>query len=297
MAEPLNSHPEALIKAATLTEALPWMRRFGGKVFVIKLGGNAMVDDDLIQSFADDMVFLATVGVKPIVVHGGGPQISKALADRGIATEFRGGYRVTTTAAIPVVREVLRETISQNVADRINRHSDLAVVLSGEDDNLFVATKQGLMIDGVDVDLGHVGEVTSVNPSVVMDLVEAGKIPVVSSLAPTKDGGRVLNVNADAAAAALAIAVGAEKLIVLTDVPGLYRDWPNTDSLISSLSARELEELLPSLESGMIPKMSACLDAVRGGVPKAAIIDGRLGHSVLLEAFTTEGIGTEVVGP
>ena len=297
MAEPLNSHPEALIKAATLTEALPWMRRFGGKVFVIKLGGNAMVDDDLIQSFADDMVFLATVGVKPIVVHGGGPQISKALADRGIATEFRGGYRVTTTAAIPVVREVLRETISQNVADRINRHSDLAVVLSGEDDNLFVATKQGLMIDGVDVDLGHVGEVTSVNPSVVMDLVEAGKIPVVSSLAPTEDGSRVLNVNADAAAAALAIAVGAEKLIVLTDVPGLYRDWPNTDSLISSLSARELEELLPSLESGMIPKMSACLDAVRGGVPKAAIIDGRLGHSVLLEAFTTEGIGTEVVGP
>lgn len=297
MAEPLNSHPEALIKAATLTEALPWMRRFGGKVFVIKLGGNAMVDDDLIQSFADDMVFLASVGVKPIVVHGGGPQISKALADRGIATEFRGGYRVTTTAAIPVVREVLRETISQNVADRINRHSDLAVVLSGEDDNLFVATKQGLMIDGVDVDLGHVGEVTSVNPSVVMDLVEAGKIPVVSSLAPTEDGGRVLNVNADAAAAALAIAVGAEKLIVLTDVPGLYRDWPNTDSLISSLSARELEELLPGLESGMIPKMSACLDAVRGGVPKAAIIDGRLGHSVLLEAFTTEGIGTEVVGP
>jgi acetylglutamate kinase len=297
MAEPLNSHPEALIKAATLTEALPWMRRFGGKVFVIKLGGNAMVDDELIQSFADDMVFLVTVGVKPIVVHGGGPQISKALEDRGIATEFRGGYRVTSTAAIPVVREVLRETISQNVADRINRHSDLAVVLSGEDDNLFVASKQGLVIDGVEVDLGHVGAVTGVNPRVVLDVVEAGKIPVVSSLAPTEDGSGLLNVNADAAAAALAIAVGAEKLILMTDVPGLYRDWPNTDSLISSLSAEELEALLPGLESGMIPKMSACLDAVRGGVPKAAIIDGRLGHSVLLEAFTTEGIGTEVVGP
>jgi len=297
MAEPLNSHPEALIKAATLTEALPWMRRFGGEIFVIKLGGNAMVDDDLIQSFADDMVFLATVGVKPIVVHGGGPQISQALADRGIATEFRGGYRVTSTAAIPVVREVLRETISQNVADRINRHSDLAVVLSGEDDNLFVATKRGVVIDGVSLDLGHVGEVTGVNPGVLMDVVEAGKIPVVSSLAPTEDGGGLLNVNADAAAAALAIAVGAEKLILLTDVPGLYRDWPNTDSLISSLSAQGLEALLPGLESGMIPKMTACLDAVRGGVPKAAIIDGRLGHSVLLEAFTTEGIGTEVVGP
>jgi acetylglutamate kinase len=297
MPEPLNSHPEALIKAATLTEALPWMRRFGGKIFVIKLGGNAMVDDDLLQSFADDMVFLATVGVKPVVVHGGGPQISEALAARGIATEFRGGYRVTSTAAIPVVREVLRETISQNVADRINTHSDLAVVLSGEDNNLFGATQRGVVIDGVPVDLGHVGDVTQVNPAVITDLLDQGKIPVVSSLAPAEKGGGLLNVNADAAAAALAIALQAEKLVLLTDVPGLYRDWPNTESLISSVSLADLDELLPTLESGMIPKVTACRDAVAGGVPKAAIIDGRLGHSVLLEAFTTEGIGTEVVGP
>lgn len=290
-----NSSREALRKAATLTEALPWMRRFQGSIFVIKLGGNAMGDSELMQSFADDMVFLATVGVKPVVVHGGGPQITKALEAQGIASEFRGGYRVTSTAAIPVVRDVLRNTISADVAARINRHSDLAVVLSGEDEGLFVAAKRGTVVDGAMVDLGHVGDVVQVNPQVIHELLNAGKIPVVSSVAPGDDGVSLLNVNADSAAAALAIALGAEKMVLLTDVQGLYRDWPNTDSLISSLSVVELEDMLPGLESGMIPKMAACLDAVRGGVAKAAIIDGRLAHSVLLEAFTAEGIGTEVV--
>ena len=290
-----NSSLEALRKAATLTEALPWLRRFQGSIFVIKLGGNAMGDDDLLQSFADDMVFLATVGVKPVVVHGGGPQITQALEAKGIASEFRGGYRVTSTQAIPVVRDVLRNTISADVAQRINRHSDMAVVLSGEDENLFVATRRGAVVDGATIDLGHVGDVVQVNPRVIHDLLDAGRIPVVSSLAPSDDGVSVLNVNADSAAAALAVALGAEKMVLLTDVQGLYRDWPDTDSLISSLSAAELEGLLPGLESGMIPKMTACLDAVRGGVAKAAIIDGRLAHSVLLEAFTAEGIGTEVV--
>jgi acetylglutamate kinase len=290
-----NSSLEALRKAATLTEALPWMRRFHGSIFVIKLGGNAMGDSELMQSFADDMVFLATVGVKPVVVHGGGPQITEALEAKGIPSEFRGGYRVTSTAAIPVVRDVLRNTISADVAERINRHSDLAVVLSGEDRNLFVATKRGALVDGVSVDLGYVGDVVQVNPGVIHDLLDAGKIPVVSSVAPGDDGASLLNVNADSAAAALAIALGAEKMVLLTDVQGLYRNWPDTESLISSLTLAELEGLLPSLESGMIPKMTACLDAVRGGVAKAAIIDGRLAHSVLLEAFTAEGIGTEVV--
>jgi acetylglutamate kinase len=290
-----NSSLEALRKAATLTEALPWMRRFHGSIFVIKLGGNAMGDSELMQSFADDMVFLATVGVKPVVVHGGGPQITEALEAKGIPSEFRGGYRVTSTAAIPVVRDVLRNTISADVAERINRHSDLAVVLSGEDRNLFVATKRGALVDGVSVDLGYVGDVVQVNPGVIHDLLDAGKIPVVSSVAPGDDGASLLNVNADSAAAALAIALCAEKMVLLTDVQGLYRDWPDTESLISSLTLAELEGLLPSLESGMIPKMTACLDAVRGGVAKAAIIDGRLAHSVLLEAFTAEGIGTEVV--
>ena len=290
-----NSSLEALRKAATLTEALPWMRRFHGSIFVIKLGGNAMGDSELMQSFADDMVFLATVGVKPVVVHGGGPQITEALEAKGIPSEFRGGYRVTSTAAIPVVRDVLRNTISADVAERINRHSDLAVVLSGEDRNLFVATKRGALVDGVSVDLGYVGDVVQVNPGVIHDLLDAGKIPVVSSVAPGDDGASLLNVNADSAAAALAIALCAEKMVLLTDVQGLYRNWPDTESLISSLTLAELEGLLPSLESGMIPKMTACLDAVRGGVAKAAIIDGRIAHSVLLEAFTAEGIGTEVV--
>jgi acetylglutamate kinase len=290
-----NSSLEALRKAATLTEALPWMRRFQGSIFVIKLGGNAMGDGELMQSFADDMVFLSTVGVKPVVVHGGGPQITQALEAKGIPSEFRGGYRVTSTAAIPVVRDVLRNTISADVAERINRHSDLAVVLSGEDENLFVARKRGALVDGVSVDLGYVGDVVQVNPGVIHDLLDAGKIPVVSSVAPGDDGTSLLNVNADSAAAALAIAVGAEKMVLLTDVQGLYRHWPDAESLISSLSATELEGLLPGLESGMIPKMTACLDAVRGGVAKAAIIDGRIAHSVLLEAFTAEGIGTEVV--
>jgi len=254
-----------------------------------------MVDGDLLQAFADDMVFLATVGVKPVVVHGGGPQISRALESRGISSEFQGGYRVTSTEAIPVIRDVLREEISADLQARINRHSDLAVVLNGEDGGLFLADRRGAMVDGVSVDLGHVGEVVQVDPSEIVALVEQGKIPVVSSIAPNTDGSGLLNVNADAAAAALAVAVGAEKLVLLTDVAGLYADWPNTDSLISSITAEELTQLLPALESGMIPKMSACLDAVRGGVPKAAIIDGRLAHSLLLEAFTTSGIGTEVV--
>jgi acetylglutamate kinase len=295
MAVVTNSSSEALQKAATLTEALPWMRRFQGSIFVIKLGGNAMTDGELLQSFADDMVFLATVGVKPVVVHGGGPQITQALEAKGIPSEFRGGYRVTSTEAIPVVRDVLRNTISADLATRINTHHDLAVVLSGEDDDLFVASRRGVVVDGEDVDLGHVGDVVKVNPAALHRLLDSGKIPVISSLAPSDDGASLLNVNADAAAAALAIGLGAEKLVLLTDVQGLYRDWPDTNSLISSLTVSELENLLPGLESGMIPKMTACGDAVRGGVAKAAIIDGRLGHSVLLEAFTAEGIGTEVV--
>jgi acetylglutamate kinase len=235
------------------------------------------------------------VGVKPVVVHGGGPQITQALADRGIPSEFRGGYRVTNTAAIPVVREVLREGIGADVARRINVHSELAVVLSGEDEDLFLAARRGVTVDGLEVDLGHVGDVVSVNPVGLLALLEQGKIPVISSLAPAADGTGALNVNADSAAAALAVGLGAEKLVVLTDVQGLYRNWPDTDSLISTITATELAAMLPALESGMIPKMTACLDAVAAGVPKAAVIDGRLEHSVLLEAFTTDGIGTEVV--
>ena len=297
MSDNRQAHPEAFIKAATLTEARPWIRQFQGAIFVVKLGGNAMMDAELLQAFADDMVFLRTVGVRPVVVHGGGPQISEALAKQGIVSEFRGGYRVTSTDAIPIVREVLRDQISADIARRINHHSNLAVVISGDEHDLFRATKRGASVEGVEIDLGHVGDVVGVNPSEILRLLEAGSIPVVSSMAPGDDGVSLLNVNADSAASALAIALGATKLVLMTDVAGLYANWPATDSLISTITTVELRELLPGLESGMIPKMTACLDAVVHGVSKAAIIDGRLAHSILLEAFTPHGIGTEVVAP
>ena len=287
---------EASIKAGVLIESLPWLKRFAGKVIVVKFGGNAMVDEDLQRAFAEDMVYLRHVGVYPVVVHGGGPQISAKLKELGIQSEFRGGYRVTTPETIGIVRDVLSGTISRELADLLNEHGRLATVLSGEDRGLFSGRRRGAVVDGETVDLGLVGDVIAVDPTSVLEVIAAGQIPVVSSIAPDIDEpGQSLNVNADSAAAALAIAVRAAKLIILTDVAGLYSDWPNRDSLVSVIDTTELSELLPSLESGMIPKMTACLEAVTGGVEKAAIIDGRTPHSILLEVFTTSGIGTEVV--
>ncbi|MFN3708102.1 acetylglutamate kinase [Microcella sp.] len=284
-------------KAQTLIESLPWLRRFRDRIIVVKFGGNAMVSPELQAAFAEDMVYLRTVGLKPVVVHGGGPQISAMLNKFGIESEFRGGYRVTNTEAIDVVRMVLAGQISRELVGLINQSgAGLAAAVSGEDAGLFQGRRRGVVVDGEEVDLGHVGDIVHVDPSVVFAHLDAGRIPVVSSLAPDMDHpGHSLNVNADAAAAALAVALQAEKLVVLTDVPGLYSDWPNRDSLVSSISVTELRELLPKLESGMIPKMTACLDAVDGGVSRAAIIDGRQPHSILLEIFTTRGIGTEVV--
>lgn len=287
---------QASAKASALIESLPWLQRFHGKTIVVKFGGNAMVNDELKHAFAEDMVFLRQVGVHPVVVHGGGPQISAELAARGIPSEFRGGLRVTSAEAIPVVREVLTTRVGPEIAALIDSHGIGAQALSGETEGLFSGTRRGTIVDGEPVDLGLVGDVTSVNPAIVFAVLDAGQIPVISSIAPDADThGQSLNINADSAAAALAIALEAEKLVILTDVAGLYRDWPNRDSLISTIDAAELRTLLPSLESGMIPKMTACLDAVDGGVAKAAIIDGRVLHSILLEAFTPEGIGTEVV--
>ena len=287
---------EASAKASALIESLPWLQRFHGKTIVVKFGGNAMVNDELKHAFAEDMVFLRQVGVRPVVVHGGGPQITAELTARGIPSEFRGGLRVTSTEALAVVREVLTTQVGPEIAALIDSHGIEARALSGETDGLFAGTRRGTVVNGEAVDLGFVGDVTAVDPSVVLAILDAGQIPVISSIAPDAEAhGQSLNVNADSAAASLAIALEAEKLVILTDVAGLYRDWPNRDSLISTLDATELRRLLPSLESGMIPKMTACLDAVDGGVPKAAIIDGRVLHSILLEAFTAEGIGTEVV--
>lgn len=283
----------AKIKAETLIESLGWLKDFHGRIVVIKFGGNAMVDEELQRAFAQDMAYLRFVGIKPVVVHGGGPQITARLAEQGIESEFRAGLRYTDEKTIEVVRDVLRNQIGANLAALINESGAVAKVLSGEDDDLFRAVKvKGKTAEG-EVDLGLVGEVRSVNPRSVVRAIERGDVPVISTVAPTTQG-ELLNVNADLAAASLAVALGAEKLMVLTDVAGLYADWPNRDSLVSEIAANELRELMPSLESGMIPKMQACLDAVDGGVPKAHIIDGREPHSILLEIFTASGVGTQV---
>jgi acetylglutamate kinase len=284
----------ASIKAATLIESLPWLQEFHDKILVVKFGGNAMTDASLQRAFAQDMAYLRWVGIKPVVVHGGGPQISARLNELGIQSEFKGGLRVTTKETIDVVRDVLRNQISAELAQLITDAGGDPVVLSGEDAFLFRAEKTYLDSEDGPVDIGFVGEVSSVNPRAVLDALSQGKIPVISTVAPGTDG-ELYNVNADLAAAATAVALGADKLMVLTDVAGLYSDWPNQDSLVSEISTDELEDLLPSLESGMIPKMQACLQAVHGGVPRAHVIDGRTPHSILLEIFTVSGVGTLVV--
>jgi len=281
-------------KAGVLIEALPWLQRFHGKIVVVKYGGNAMLDEELKRAFAEDMVFLRTAGIHPVVVHGGGPQITAMLRRLGMDGEFKGGLRVTTPEVMDVVRMVLFGQVGRELVGLVNSHGPFAVGMSGEDAHLFTAARRGATVDGQHVDIGLVGDVVRVNPDAVLDLVAAGRIPVVSSIAPDADG-VVHNVNADTASAALAEALGAEKLVVLTDIEGLYADWPDRSSLRSVIDAVELAKLLPTLDAGMVPKMEACLRAVRGGVPTAHVIDGRVAHSVLLEVFTSEGIGTMVV--
>jgi acetylglutamate kinase len=285
---------EAGRKAAVLVEALPWLQEFHGKIVVVKYGGNAMVDDRLKHAFAQDMMFLRLAGVHPVVVHGGGPQITAMLDRLGIPGEFQGGLRVTTPETMDIVRMVLFGQVGRELVGLINQHGPYAVGMSGEDAHLFTAQRRPAVVDGKQVDVGLVGDVVAVNPDAVLDIVHAGRIPVVSTVAPDIDG-VVHNVNADTAAGALAIALEAAKLIVLTDVEGLYLNWPDRDSLCHEIHAGELATALPGLASGMVPKMEACLRAVRGGVARAHVIDGRLEHSVLLEVFTSQGVGTMVL--
>ncbi|HYK30018.1 MAG TPA: acetylglutamate kinase, partial [Streptosporangiaceae bacterium] len=284
----LQSRNGAVGKAATLIEALPWLERFHGQIVVLKYGGNAMTDEDLRFAFAQDVVFLRYAGLRPVVVHGGGPQITAQLDRLGMETTFRGGLRVTSKETMDVVRMVLTGQVNREIVGLINSHGPFAVGISGEDAHLLTARRTRAEVDGELVDIGHVGEVDTVNPGAVLALLADGRIPVISSVARSEDG-EVLNVNADTAASALAVALGAAKLVFLTDVAGLYANWPASSEVISQLGTDELAALLPSLSEGMIPKMTACLSAVRGGVPQAHVLDGRLPHAILLEIFTDSG--------
>ncbi|MBV9792966.1 MAG: acetylglutamate kinase [Actinobacteria bacterium] len=281
-------------KAGTLIEALPWMIRFHDQTVVIKYGGNAMTEVANSAAFAEDLVFLRYAGLRPVVVHGGGPQITEHLDRLGLETTFTAGLRVTSPEAMDVVRMVLTGKVNKDIVRLINRDGPFAIGMSGEDANLFTATRKLAMVDGEAVDIGLVGEIETTDPGAIRALIADRRIPVVSSVARGEDG-EVYNVNADTAAAELAVALGAAKLMILTDVPGLYRTWPPTGDVISQLGATELETMLPNLGSGMIPKMGACLTAVRGGVPQAHVVDGRQPHAVLLEIFTDSGTGTMVV--
>ncbi|MFL6240666.1 MAG: acetylglutamate kinase [Actinomycetes bacterium] len=288
---------DALSKAHTLVEALPWLARFHGRTVVIKYGGHAMSEPGLREAFAEDVVFLRYAGLRPVIVHGGGPQITAHLDRLGVQAEFAGGLRVTTPETMQVVRMVLVGQVNRDVVGLINAHGPFAVGLSGEDAQLFTAERRPAIVDGEEVDIGLVGDIIDVQPGAVSSLLDDGRIPVVSSIATglDDDGNRVIyNVNADTAAAALAIALQAEKLVVLTDVDGLYADWPASDEVVSELTAEQLDKMLPTLSDGMVPKMEACARAVAGGVPRAHVLDGRVRHALLLEVFTNEGVGTMV---
>ena len=284
----------ALPKALTLVEALPWLERFHGKTVVIKFGGNAMVDEELKAAFAQDVVFLRYAGLRPVIVHGGGPQISAHLDKLGLESSFTAGLRVTTPETMDVVRMVLAGQVQRELVGLLNEHGPFAVGMTGEDAHTMTAVKRYADVDGELVDIGLVGDIAHVEPGAVNALLADGRIPVISSVARGLDG-HVYNINADTAASAMAVALNAEMLVVLTDVEGLYADWPASDDVISQLGASELEAILPSLASGMLPKMEGCLRAVREGVGTARVLDGRVQHSLLLEIFTDEGIGTMVV--
>ena len=292
----MSSHAAAdtVTKAAVLAEALPWLKALHGKIIVVKYGGNAMTDDVLKAAFAADMVFLRNCGIHPVVVHGGGPQISAMLKRLGIAGDFKGGFRVTTPEVLDVARMVLFGQVGRELVGLINAHGPYAVGMTGEDAHLFTAVRRSVNVDGVATDIGLVGDVEHVDTAAVLDLIAVGRIPVVSTIAPDTHG-VVYNINADTAAAALAEALGAEKLLMLTDVEGLYTRWPDRDSLVSEIDVTTLTGLLPALEAGMVPKIEACMRAVAGGVTSAHVIDGRVEHCVLVELLTDEGSGTKVV--
>jgi acetylglutamate kinase len=279
-------------RAAILAQALPYFRQYHGTTIVVKYGGNAMVDDDLKRSVMDDIVLLSLVGIRPILVHGGGPEISETLRRLGKESTFVHGLRVTDKETVEVVEMVLAGKTNKGIVSLLQRAGAKAVGLSGRDGNLFDARKK--LSRGVDV--GYVGEVTSVNPEILDVLAAAGYIPVISTVGEDEDG-NALNINADHAAGQIAAALGAEKFILLTDVPGVYEDYTDPSTFLSEMTAAKAGEMLTSgqVDKGMIPKVEGCLMALAGGCKRAHILDGRVPNSILTEIFTDEGCGTMVV--
>jgi acetylglutamate kinase len=275
-------------KARIFSEAMPFIKAYRGATVVIKYGGSAMVDEALRGTFADDVAMLHYVGIRPVIVHGGGPHISRAMGQRGIEPEFIDGLRVTDAETIQVVQSTLAGEINPDIVRLVNAHGSVATGVNGLDGNLFVAKPK-------DERLGFVGEVTEVNPGLVLSLQDQGYVPVIAPLARGEDH-KVYNLNADTAAGELAAALGAAKLVYLTDVEGLYRDLGDADSLLSKIDLGELRQLVAtdSVSSGMLPKLLSCIAALEGGVERAHILDGRVQHALLLEIFTPEGIGTMV---
>ncbi|WUC26299.1 acetylglutamate kinase [Streptomyces clavifer] len=278
----------------TSAGALPRPEEPQRTAVVVKFGGNAMVDASLQRSFAQDVVELWQAGLRPVVVHGGGPQISAMLDRLGLETRFEAGLRVTTAETMDVVRMVLSGRVQRELVGHINAHGPFAVGMTGEDAHTMTAVRRPAWVDGRPVDIGLVGDVVEVNPRMVRTLLAQGHIPVVSPVARGEDG-QVYNVNADLAASALAVALQAERLVILTDVEGLYANWPHSTEVIEHMTATALDGLLPGLTSGMLPKMEGCLRAVRGGVPRAQVLDGRVPHAVLRSVLGGTGLGTTVV--
>ena len=278
--------------ARTLTEALPYMRRYSGKTFVVKYGGNAMVNKELAGVFAQDIVLLRQVGINPIVVHGGGPQINQMLDRLQIKSHFIDGLRVTDAATMEVVEMVLAGTTNKHIVSAINAAGGKAVGLSGRDANLLVATKQVLKKNGQEIDLGFVGDPKTVDPHVLKTLAQGGMIPVIAPVS-AGEGGETYNINADTAAGAIAAAVGAARLLLLTDVAGVL---DKSGQLVPDLTASQVRALTAdgTISGGMIPKLETCIEAIEGGVEGAVILDGRVPHSLLLEIFTERGVGTFV---
>jgi acetylglutamate kinase len=277
-------------QAETLIQALPYIREFSGKTIVIKYGGNAMIDEELKRAVMRDLILMRYVGINPILVHGGGPEVSEAMRRMGKEPEFVGGLRVTDAETMEIVEMVLAGKTNKSIVAHLNAEGGQAVGLSGKDANLLVAVKETERGD-----IGFVGRISQVNPGIIHTLTGGGYIPVISSVAIGPDGA-AYNVNADTAAAALAVALRATKLILMTDVEGLYRDFSDKSSLISELPAAEARQMIEAgaVDKGMIPKLQACADAVEDGVPRAHIIDGRRPHALLIEVFTDSGIGTMV---